>query len=209
MPFSQSLTNPHRMKNTRLFMIDNYDSFTYNLARYFEELGHTMTIRRNDEVTVKDIEEAAPTHLIISPGPSNPSQAGITLAALNHFMNKIPILGVCLGHQAIAQALGGKVIHAPQIMHGKTSLIQHQQCGLFEEIPSPLEVMRYHSLIVDEASLPHDLKIIAKTFDSHHQEIMAIQHKTHPIYGVQFHPESVKTQYGHAILQNFLTNSIL
>jgi anthranilate synthase/aminodeoxychorismate synthase-like glutamine amidotransferase len=187
-----------------LFMIDNYDSFTYNLARYFEELGQQIIIKRN---SVDEIESYQPTHLIISPGPANPTQAGITLQALTHFFDKIPILGVCLGHQAIAQAFGGKIIHAPQIMHGKTSLITHHACDLFQNIPSPFEVMRYHSLIVDKTTLPDELAIIATTCEGDHAEIMAIRHKQRPIYGVQFHPESVKTGYGHTLLQNFLENS--
>lgn len=189
-----------------LLMIDNYDSFTYNLVRYFEELEHNVIVKRNDEITLTEIQTLKPSHLVISPGPSHPGNSGITLPALKAFAGKLPILGVCLGHQAIAASFGGNVIPAKTLMHGKTSLIQHTGHPLFQQIPSPIEVMRYHSLIVEPKTLPDCFKIIAQTLSDANApaEIMAIAHKTLPIYGVQFHPESIKTQFGHQLLYNFL-----
>jgi anthranilate synthase component 2 len=189
-----------------LLMIDNYDSFTYNLVQYFGELGAEVQVFRNDEITCEEIKTLAPQHLVISPGPCNPNQAGISIAAIQEFAGKIPLLGVCLGHQSIGQAFGGKIIHAGQIMHGKTSWIEHTGNGIFENIPNPFEATRYHSLVIERASLPDCLEITAwtKTPDDQIEEIMAIQHKTLPVIGVQFHPESILTLQGHALLKNFL-----
>jgi anthranilate synthase component 2 len=189
-----------------LLMIDNYDSFTYNLVQYFGELGAEVQVFRNDEITCKEIKTLAPQYLVISPGPCNPNQAGISIAAIQEFAGKIPLLGVCLGHQCIGQAFGGKIIHASRIMHGKTSWVHHTSNNLFENIPNPFEATRYHSLVIEPASLPNCLEITAwtKMPDGHMEEIMAIQHKTLPVIGVQFHPESILTLQGHALLKNFL-----
>lgn len=184
-----------------LFMLDNYDSFTYNLVQYFGELGQEVIVKRNNETTVDEIEKLNPDFICISPGPSNPSNAGITLDVIKHFAGKKPILGVCLGHQAIAQAFGGNVIKAKQTMHGKTSVIDHKNIDVFASLPKPLTVTRYHSLAVESASLPDCLEITATADDG---EIMGIHHKTLNISGVQFHPESVLSQNGHDLLQNFL-----
>jgi anthranilate synthase/aminodeoxychorismate synthase-like glutamine amidotransferase len=185
-----------------LLMIDNYDSFTYNLVQYFAELGQQVEIYRNDQITTKEIETLRPQYLVLSPGPCTPNEAGICLESIDYFAGKIPILGVCLGHQSIGQAFGGKVIRAPQLMHGKTSQIHHDQKGLFKNIPNPFVATRYHSLIVEKSSLPDSLKITAWTESG---EIMGLQHATLPVYGVQFHPESIMTVDGKNILQNFLT----
>ena len=191
-------------------MIDNYDSFTFNLVHYFQALGQEVKVFRNDEITLSEIEALAPRYIVISPGPCDPDSAGISLQAIEHFAGKIPLLGVCLGHQAIAQQFGAKVEKARQVMHGKTSLITHDEQGLFKQLNQPLEVTRYHSLIVNKASLPDEFVITAWTtreqdgkviFD----EIMAMRHKTLPIASVQFHPESIMTEQGHALLNNFLT----
>lgn len=189
-----------------LLIIDNYDSFTYNLYQYFCELGVQVTVVRNDEIDIAGIEALSPTHLVISPGPCTPNEAGISLAAIEHFAGKLPILGVCLGHQAIAQVFGGQVVRAKKVMHGKTSLIQHTNRGLFLGLNNPLTVTRYHSLVVKADSLTDCFELTAWTqqADGSMDEIMGYQHKTLPIDAVQFHPESIKTEQGHQLLANFL-----
>ncbi len=191
-----------------LLMIDNYDSFTFNLVHYFETLGQDVRVERNDQITLDAIEALAPEYLVISPGPCDPDKAGISLEVIQAFAGRIPLLGVCLGHQAIAQYFGAKVIRAEKVMHGKTSLIAHTGTGLFEHLNNPLEVTRYHSLIVDKKTLPDELTISAWTQDEHGEidEIMALAHKTLPIASVQFHPESILTEQGHSLLSNFLTH---
>ena len=184
-----------------LIMIDNYDSFTYNLVQYLGELGEEVKTFRNDEISVAEIEVLAPSHLMISPGPCTPDKAGISLSAIEHFAGKLPILGVCLGHQSIGQYFGGKVIHAKQIMHGKTSPIHHENVGVFKGLKNPFTATRYHSLVVEKESLPDCLKITAWTDDG---EIMGFRHKELAIEGVQFHPESILTEHGHDLLQNFI-----
>ncbi|MCC4236138.1 aminodeoxychorismate/anthranilate synthase component II [Vibrio anguillarum] len=189
-----------------LLIIDNYDSFTYNLYQYFCELGVQVTVVRNDEIDIAGIEALSPTHLVISPGPCTPNEAGISLAAIEHFVGKLPILGVCLGHQAIAQVFGGQVVRAKKVMHGKTSPIQHTNRGLFLGLNNPLTVTRYHSLVVKADSLADCFELTAWTqqADGSMDEIMGYQHKTLPIDAVQFHPESIKTEQGHQLLANFL-----
>ena len=189
-----------------LLMIDNYDSFTYNLVQYFGELGAEVAVHRNDQITVEEIEKLAPDHLVISPGPCSPSEAGISVAAIQHFAGKLPILGVCLGHQSIGQAFGGKIVHARQIMHGKTSPIFHKDVGVFEGLPSPFEATRYHSLVIEKASAPACLEVTAWTQneDGSIDEIMGVRHRDFVIEGVQFHPESILTEHGHRMLANFL-----
>ncbi|MDU4695687.1 MULTISPECIES: aminodeoxychorismate/anthranilate synthase component II [Paenibacillus] len=184
-----------------ILVIDNYDSFTYNLVQYLGELGEEVTVRRNDEIDLAGIEALQPDHILISPGPCTPNEAGITLELIEHFKGVIPIFGVCLGHQAIGQAFGGKVIRAERLMHGKTSPIHHQGESVFAGLPSPFTATRYHSLIVERESLPDCLEITAETAEG---EIMGLRHKTYAIEGVQFHPESIITQHGHQILRNFL-----
>ena len=184
-----------------LLMIDNYDSFTYNIVQYLGELGETVRTVRNDEITLKDIEAMAPDRICISPGPKAPKDAGISLDILREFKGKLPILGVCLGHQAIGEAFGGKVIRAKQVMHGKTSLIAHTGEGVFKDLPSPFTVIRYHSLAIERASLPDCLEVTAWTDDG---EIMGVRHKEYDIEGVQFHPESILSEHGHALFKNFL-----
>jgi len=186
-----------------LLMIDNYDSFTYNLVQYFGEIGIESKVCRNDEISCEDINTLAPQYIVISPGPCTPNEAGISIAAIQTFAGKIPILGVCLGHQCIGQAFGSKIVHAEQVMHGKTSSIYHTGTELFTGINNPVKATRYHSLVISPATLPDTLKITAWT-DDDKKEIMGIQHKTLPIYGVQFHPESILTEQGHALLKNFL-----
>ncbi len=185
-----------------LLMIDNYDSFTYNLVQYFGELGENPSIYRNDKITLEEIKNLRPDKIVISPGPGNPSQAGISVEVIKAFAGKIPILGVCLGHQAIAYALGGKIIPAPRLMHGKTSMIHHDNKTIFKSLPNPFEATRYHSLLVEKKSLPKDLEISAWTKEN---EIMGIRHKKFKLEGVQFHPESILTQYGKKLLANFLS----
>jgi anthranilate synthase component 2 len=187
-----------------LLMIDNYDSFTYNLVQYFGELGADVHVVRNDEVTLEDIERLAPERIVVSPGPCSPDEAGISLAAITHFAGKRPILGVCLGHQALGQAFGGKVVHAKTLMHGKVSPIEHAGRGVFAGLPRPFTATRYHSLAVERASLPDCLEVTAWTADG---EIMGLRHRTLPVEGVQFHPESVLTEHGHRMLRNFLEDS--
>lgn len=184
-----------------IMVIDNYDSFTYNLVQYLGELGEEVQVFRNDEITIQEIEALAPDHILISPGPCTPNEAGISLELLQHFKGSIPIFGVCLGHQAIGQAFGGNVIRAERLMHGKTSPIHHNGTSVFEGMESPFTATRYHSLIVERESLPDCLEITAETAEG---EIMALRHKEYPIEGVQFHPESIITDHGHTMLRNFL-----
>ncbi len=188
-------------------MIDNYDSFTYNLVQYFGELQADVKVYRNDKITVAEIEKLNPDHLVISPGPCTPNEAGISLEAIRHFAGKLPILGVCLGHQSIGQAFGGKIIHANAIMHGKTSMIHHKGEGVFANLDNPFEATRYHSLVIEKQSLPDCLEITAWTEDDKGEidEIMGVRHKELEVEGVQFHPESILTEHGHAMLKNFLS----
>lgn len=190
-----------------LLMIDNYDSFTYNLVQYFGELGQEVLVRRNDEITLDEIAALQPDGLVISPGPCTPFEAGISLMAIEHFAGRLPILGVCLGHQAIAQAFGGQVVRARLVMHGKTSAIRHTAQGLFAGLPDPLTVTRYHSLVVEAHSLPDCFDVTAWTEHEtgERDEIMGMRHRTLPLHSVQFHPESILTEGGHQLLQNFLT----
>ena len=181
-------------------MIDNYDSFTYNLVQYLGELGEEVVVHRNDEITLDEVAAMKPSLIVVSPGPCTPNEAGISVPLITEFAGKIPILGVCLGHQSIGQAFGGKIVHAKQLMHGKTSLIHHAGKGVFSALPNPYLATRYHSLVIDRESLPDCLEITAWTDDG---EIMGVRHKTLPIQGVQFHPESILTEHGHALLQNF------
>lgn len=189
-----------------LLMIDNYDSFTYNLVQYFGELGAEVLVFRNDQITLADIERLAPEKIVISPGPCTPDQAGISLECVRTFAGRIPILGVCLGHQSIGQAFGGRIVHAEGIMHGKTSKIYHKDAGVFTGLPNPLEATRYHSLIIEKASLPDCLEITAwtRTSAGDVHEIMGVRHKELAVEGVQFHPESILTEHGHDMLKNFL-----
>ena len=193
----------------KLLMIDNYDSFTYNIVQYFGELGADVQVHRNDEITVAQIGEliaSGVTRLVVSPGPCSPAEAGVSVAAIEAFAGKLPILGVCLGHQSIGQAYGGDVIRAKTIMHGKTSRIRHQGKGVFADLPDAYEATRYHSLVVDRGNLPDALEITAWTEleDGSFEEIMGLRHKQFPVQGVQFHPESILTEHGHALLKNFL-----
>ncbi|MCK6263157.1 aminodeoxychorismate/anthranilate synthase component II [Vibrio sp. ZSDE26] len=192
-----------------LLIIDNYDSFTYNLYQYFCELGVEVKVVRNDAIDIAGIEALKPTHLVISPGPCTPNEAGISLAAIEYFAGKLPIMGVCLGHQAIAQVFGAKVVRARQVMHGKTSPIIHTNQSVFTELNNPLTVTRYHSLVVQNGTLPECFELTAWTQfdDGSIDEIMGYQHKTLPIDAVQFHPESIKTEQGHQLLANFLARS--
>jgi anthranilate synthase component 2 len=185
----------------KLLMIDNYDSFTYNLVQYFGELGAQVLVHRNDEISLAEIETLKPSHLVVSPGPCSPAEAGISVAAIQHFAGKLPILGVCLGHQSIGAAFGGRIIRAQQLMHGKTSVIHTLQQGVFAGLPKDYTVNRYHSLAIERSSCPAELEITAWTGDG---EIMGVRHRSLPIEGVQFHPESILTEHGHALLNNFL-----
>lgn len=189
-----------------LLMIDNYDSFTYNLVQYLGELGADVQVFRNDQITISDIELLAPSHIVISPGPCTPNEAGISVAAIRQFAAKIPILGVCLGHQSIGQAFGGKIVHAGKIMHGKTSMIHHKSLGVFSGLANPFEATRYHSLVIGKDIVPDCLEVTAWTNNDRGEpdEIMGVRHRELPVEGVQFHPESILTQYGHALLKNFL-----
>lgn len=190
----------------RVVMIDNYDSFTFNIVQYLGELGAEVITHRNDEITIEQVEALAPTHLVVSPGPCTPNEAGISMAAIKHFAGKLPILGVCLGHQAIGQVYGGKVVRAPQVMHGKTSAVLHDNQGVFEGLDNPVEVTRYHSLVVDKESLPACFEITAWTGgdDVTPDLVMGLRHHELDIEGVQFHPESILTRQGHELLSNFL-----
>jgi anthranilate synthase component II len=187
-----------------LLVIDNYDSFTYNLVQYLGEMGEDPRVRRNNEVTVAEVRSMAPSAIVLSPGPGVPADAGITIDVIRELGPSVPILGVCLGHQAIGEAYGARVVRAAKLMHGKTSRIKHVGTGLFAGIESPLEVMRYHSLVLDPATMPEDLEVIA-TSETDATEIQAVKHRSHPVWGVQFHPESVLTQRGRELLKNFLT----
>ncbi|MFZ1874304.1 MAG: aminodeoxychorismate synthase component II [Chania sp.] len=188
-----------------LLLIDNYDSFTYNLYQYFCELGAEVLVKRNDELQLADIERLAPQRLVISPGPCTPNEAGISLAAIRHFAGKLPILGVCLGHQAIGQALGADVVRAREVMHGKTSAIRHNHQGVFNGLNNPLTVTRYHSLVLDAATLPSCFEVTAwSERNGERDEIMGIRHRTLALEGVQFHPESILSEQGHQLLDNFL-----
>ncbi len=189
-----------------LLMIDNYDSFTYNLVQYLGELGADVRVYRNDQITVDEIEKLSPERIVISPGPCTPNEAGVSIETINTFAGRVPLLGVCLGHQSIGQAFGGKIIHAHDVMHGKTSLIKHNDIGVFNGLPNPLEATRYHSLIIEQASLPDCLEITAWTENDKGEmdEIMGVRHKELAVEGVQFHPESILTPCGHDLLKNFL-----
>jgi anthranilate synthase component 2 len=194
------------MSAVKVVMVDNYDSFTYNLVQYFGELGADVTVVRNDQVTVADIEKLAPDKLVISPGPCTPKEAGISVEAILKFAGKTPILGVCLGHQSIGYAFGGNIVHAKSIMHGKTSLIFHKDQGVFKGLNNPFTATRYHSLVIEQATLPDCLEVTAWTQDEAGKldEIMGVRHKQLDIEGVQFHPESILTEHGHDMLRNFL-----
>jgi len=184
-----------------LLMVDNYDSFTYNLVQYFGELGEDVRVFRNDAITLKEIAAMKPDRLVISPGPCSPKEAGISVDAIKAFAGKLPILGVCLGHQSIGYAFGGEIVHAKQLMHGKVSAVQHANVGIFANLPNPFKATRYHSLAIRRETMPACLEVTAWTEDG---EIMGVRHKEHAIQGVQFHPESIMTEHGHALLQNFL-----
>lgn len=188
-----------------LLMIDNYDSFTFNIVQYFGELGADVHVVRNDEIDVAGIAELAPERLVISPGPCTPNEAGVSVAAIEAFAGKLPILGVCLGHQAIGQAFGARVVHAREVMHGKTSPIHHTASGVFSGLPNPFEATRYHSLVLEQATLPDCFEVTAWTErDAGIDEIMGVRHRSLDIQGVQFHPESILTEHGHQMLKNFL-----
>jgi anthranilate synthase component 2 len=184
-----------------LLMIDNYDSFTYNLVQYFLELGEDVRVYRNDALTLEEIEKLKPAKIVISPGPCTPNEAGISVPVIQKFAGKIPILGVCLGHQSIGQAFGGKIVRAARVMHGKTSMIHHDKRTIYERIPDPFEATRYHSLVIEKSSLPDSLEVTAWTDEG---EIMGVRHKEKPVEGIQFHPESILTKEGKNILKNFL-----
>ena len=189
-----------------VLVIDNYDSFTYNLVQYLGEIGVDVQVFRNDRITLEGIRRLRPQALVISPGPCAPDQAGISVAAVAALGGEVPILGVCLGHQSIGQAYGGRIIHAEQVMHGKTSEIFHEDTGVFTDLPNPFEATRYHSLVIEPASLPDCLEVTAWTGDAEGgiDEIMGVRHREHAVQGVQFHPESILTEYGHKLLRNFL-----
>ncbi len=189
-----------------LLMIDNYDSFTYNLVQYFGELGADVRVARNDKIDIAGIEKLNPDRIVISPGPCTPNEAGVSVEAIKYFAGKKPILGVCLGHQSIGQAFGGNIVHAGQIMHGKTSMIHHADAGVFAGIDNPFEATRYHSLVIEKASLPDCLEVTAWTENENGErdEIMGVRHKDYVIEGMQFHPESILTEHGHQLLKNFL-----
>jgi len=188
-----------------LLMIDNYDSFTYNLVQYLGELGETVRTYRNDEIDLQDIESMRPDRIMLSPGPCTPNEAGISLSVIEQFAGRVPLMGVCLGHQSIGQAFGGEVVHAKQIMHGKTSAVRHTQQGVFRDLPDPFTVTRYHSLVVNRKTIPACLDVTAWTDDG---EIMGLRHRELAVEGVQFHPESILTEHGHALLKNFLTTTL-
>lgn len=189
-----------------ILMIDNYDSFTYNVVQYLAELKADVKVFRNDEITIAEIEKLAPEKIVISPGPCTPNEAGVSVECIETFAGRIPILGICLGHQSIGQAFGGKIIRAKQVMHGKTSMIYHDNTGVFKDLSNPFEATRYHSLVIGQSSLPDSLQVNAWTQneDGSMDEIMGVRHQQHAIEGVQFHPESILTQHGHDLLNNFL-----
>lgn len=184
-----------------LLLIDNYDSFTYNLYQYFSELGAEVAVHRNDKITLEEIERLQPERIVISPGPGTPDGAGVSIETILRFGPRVPLLGVCLGHQSIGQAFGGKVIHAPSLMHGKSSMVYHEGQSVLRDLPSPFEAIRYHSLAVDNSTLPECLEVTARTEDG---VIMGLRHRAYPIHGVQFHPESIRTVVGKDLLRNFL-----
>jgi anthranilate synthase component 2 len=194
------------MASDMLLMIDNYDSFTYNLVQYFGELGADIRVYRNDEINLEEIEALAPEQIVISPGPCTPAEAGISVSVIKHFAGKIPILGVCLGHQSIGEAFGGKIVRAKRVMHGKVSAIHHEGQGVFKEIENSFDATRYHSLVIEKDSLPDCLELTAWTenSDGSFEEIMGVRHKELQVEGVQFHPESILSQHGHKMLKNFL-----
>jgi anthranilate synthase component 2 len=187
-----------------LLMLDNYDSFTYNLVQYFGELGADVKVHRNDAITLEDVEAMQPDHIIVSPGPCTPSEAGISVPLIQRFAGRVPILGVCLGHQAIGQAFGGRIVRAQRVMHGKLSQVTHDNAGVFADLPSPFTATRYHSLAIERATCPADLVVTATAEDG---EIMGVRHRTHAVEGVQFHPEAILSEHGHAMLRNFLNRS--
>ncbi|MBR9813595.1 aminodeoxychorismate/anthranilate synthase component II [bacterium] len=189
-----------------ILMLDNYDSFTYNLVQYLGEIGAQVVVKRNDEVSVEQVRSLAPSHIVVSPGPCTPNEAGVSLDIVRRFAGEIPLLGVCLGHQCIGQVYGGKIVRARAVMHGKTSTMHHDDAGVFAGLPSPLEATRYHSLVVARDSLPDELEETAWTVDAdgNRDEIMGLRHRSLPIEGVQFHPESILSEHGHAMLRNFL-----
>ncbi|MBP3194627.1 MAG: aminodeoxychorismate/anthranilate synthase component II [Cardiobacteriaceae bacterium] len=187
-----------------LLMIDNYDSFTYNLVQYFAELGQEITVKRNDETNIAEIEQLQPQYIVISPGPCTPAEAGISKSVIEYFAGKIPLLGVCLGHQCIAEVFGGKIVRAKKVMHGKTSLISHSNIGVFRGLSNPLQVTRYHSLVAEAKSLPQELEITASIEEEGEQVIMGLRHRKYCVEGVQFHPESFMSNEGHSLLANFL-----
>jgi len=193
-----------------LLMIDNYDSFTYNLVQYFGELGAQVEVHRNDQITLEQIEALNPERIVISPGPCTPNEAGVSLEVIERFAGKLPLLGVCLGHQSIGQAFGAKIVHAKTIMHGKTSMVRHHDVGVFKGLKNPLEATRYHSLVIAADTLPDCLEVTAWTEDENGEldEIMGVRHKTLAIEGVQFHPESILTECGHEMLKNFLETTV-
>lgn len=193
------------MEPTMLLMLDNYDSFTYNLVQYFGELGETVEVYRNDEISVDALLARQPDRIVISPGPCTPNEAGISVPLIQVVAGKIPLLGVCLGHQSIGQAFGGRIVRAKELMHGKTSMIHHHDVGVFHGLPNPLRATRYHSLVIERETLPDCLEITAWTEDG---EIMGVRHKTLPVEGVQFHPESILTEHGHDMLANFLAVTV-
>ncbi|MBA2492893.1 MAG: aminodeoxychorismate/anthranilate synthase component II [Gammaproteobacteria bacterium] len=193
-----------------LLMIDNYDSFTYNLVQYLGELGVEVKVARNDEISIDEIEQFAPERIVISPGPCTPNEAGVSLAVIGRFAGRMPILGVCLGHQAIGQAFGGRIAHAREIMHGKTSMIHHRGASVFSGLDMPFEATRYHSLVIDKTSLPECLEVTAwtQTPAGERDEIMGVRHREFAVEGVQFHPESILTRHGHDLLRNFLKHQV-
>jgi anthranilate synthase/aminodeoxychorismate synthase-like glutamine amidotransferase len=189
-----------------IFVLDNYDSFTYNLVQYLGEMGQEVVVRRNDQVTTSDIEEMLPERILISPGPCTPEDAGISIELIKHFAGKVPLFGVCLGHQAMGAAFGGDVVRAKNLMHGKTSMVEHDGKTIFKDVPSPMEATRYHSLIVKRETLPNELEVSAETKDADgNRVIMGLRHKRYPVEGVQFHPESVLTSHGKQLVRNFLS----
>lgn len=194
------------MTAPRLLMIDNYDSFTFNLVQYLAELGAEVEVHRNDEITVDEVAAKNPSHIVISPGPCDPNKAGVSMAVIERFAGKLPLLGVCLGHQSLGQVYGGKIVHAGRIMHGKTSMMHHNNKGVFEGLPNPFEATRYHSLVIDKTSIPADFEVTAwtETESGEIEEIMGVIHTPSGAEGVQFHPESILTRSGHDLLANFL-----
>ena len=191
-----------------VLMIDNYDSFTYNIVQYLGELGSSVVVQRNDEIEIDEIESLAPSHIVISPGPCTPNEAGISMQVVERFAGRVPILGICLGHQSIGQVYGGRIVRARSVMHGKTSMIHHEKEGVFENLESPFEATRYHSLVIEKATLPECLELTAwtETGEGEVDQIMGVRHRTLGVEGVQFHPESIVTQQGHELLRNFLNS---